>query len=352
MAQDLLLNFCLMVTLTYGLSQTYQMVEVGERRRLLGLRLIVEALLPVVLVALSTPLLPGVLLDLRAVPLALIAVRRGPLLGVVLALPLIVYRLNISHQGQPGAMMGIASVLLLATLLRGRLYPNRQLPPVRHIWPYVLLLFAPYAVTLPLLNHDPDLYLQAYLPLLGFNVLGYLSVNSMIRGRLRLLELADGFRAQAHQDALSGLGNRRQFDGDLLGLAPGDLLLLLDLDHFKQVNDRFGHPAGDAVIGRVGQVLQASLRARDRAYRYGGEEFALILGGAGRGDPVQIAERFRTQITEGTRDLLDGRGVTVSVGVVVCGPARALPAVWLARADQALYHAKQAGRDRVHLWPP
>jgi diguanylate cyclase (GGDEF)-like protein len=160
---------------------------------------------------------------------------------------------------------------------------------------------------------------------------------------------------QALRDGLTGLYNRRAFD-ELLDEAisreerqAGRFgVLLLDLDHFKQLNDRFGHAAGDAALKNVAEVMRRVRRRADVAARYGGEEFGAILAGADQAGALQLAERLRRAI-EKSQLVAEGArlSVTASFGLAVWpadGPdARSL----LAAADRALYAAKAAGRNRV-----
>lgn len=153
----------------------------------------------------------------------------------------------------------------------------------------------------------------------------------------------------AHRDALTGLANRRACEAAYAAAAAGPLvLMLLDLDHFKQVNDVHGHLAGDAVLRRVAEVLLLAVRDADCVARFGGEEFVVLLPQATADVATQVATRLRALLarTDWT-DLVPGRGVTVSGGWVEVRPAEPLDAA-LQRADAKLYAAKAAGRDRIH----
>jgi diguanylate cyclase (GGDEF)-like protein len=156
----------------------------------------------------------------------------------------------------------------------------------------------------------------------------------------------------AHTDALTGIANRRAFDkalqAKLRGLrrhGQGFFLLMLDADRFKAYNDDFGHAAGDEALKAFGQVLGRSLRPTDLAARIGGEEFAVLLDGNDREAAQHAGERIRAALAGHP---WPRRGLTASIGVA---QARATDntASLLARADKALYAAKQAGRDRVVL---
>ena len=114
------------------------------------------------------------------------------------------------------------------------------------------------------------------------------------------------------------------------------------MDEFKAVNDTYGHPAGDAVLARVGHVLAAVSRAEDAVGRLGGDEFALLLPGATLSEATTVGERIRLQVRRAAADF----NVTVSVGVSV-STVRADGTELLAATDHALYRAKRAGRDCV-----
>jgi two-component system, cell cycle response regulator len=158
---------------------------------------------------------------------------------------------------------------------------------------------------------------------------------------------------QAVRDGLTGLYNRREF-GKLLGQAiarAGRLrfaLLLFDIDHFKKLNDTYGHPAGDAALRNTAQMFERHMREDDQAARYGGEEFAAILPGADLPGAVRLAERVREAI-EGSRIVFEGARlqVTVSLGVAVWPDDARDDEGLVAAADRALYAAKQGGRNRV-----
>lgn len=163
--------------------------------------------------------------------------------------------------------------------------------------------------------------------------------------------------AAARADGLTGLHNRREFDM-ALDAAIADSqesgkpfsLLMIDVDHFKPFNDTYGHLAGDDALRQVADTIAATARENDRAYRYGGEEFAMILPGLRTYEAAAIAERLCATIAAQTLILPDGqkKTVTVSIGVSVFNPQAALPNI-IELADRALYAAKQQGRNQVKI---
>jgi diguanylate cyclase (GGDEF)-like protein len=161
-------------------------------------------------------------------------------------------------------------------------------------------------------------------------------------------------------DPLTGIANRRSFLQDrneLMKQLHSDpcptAVLLMDLDHFKSINDRFGHAIGDRVLQVFAEEAKASMRSGDLLGRLGGEEFAAVLHDAGTDKAVALAERMRCAFALAAREV-DGRPVaaTVSIGMVVNDTsALDLPEL-LGQADHALYDAKERGRNRVEVAIP
>jgi diguanylate cyclase (GGDEF)-like protein len=164
-------------------------------------------------------------------------------------------------------------------------------------------------------------------------------------------------RIAAMVDPLTGISNRRAFLEDAERLAKRhntrprpSAVLLIDLDHFKSINDRFGHAVGDRVLEIFTEAARQSVRVTDLIGRLGGEEFAAVLYDTPSDKAVAVAHRIREGFARAAQDI-EGRPVcaTVSIGVVHCdGPVFDVGEL-LAQADQALYFAKQRGRNRVEL---
>lgn len=171
---------------------------------------------------------------------------------------------------------------------------------------------------------------------------------------LVIVRLVGQLRHTARHDALTGVLNRRAVEEILLQETAravrsgrGFAVAMIDLDHFKQINDRFGHAAGDEVLQSIASALHARLRATDALARWGGEEFLVLLPGTGIEDAVRVAEQLRG-VAADTPLLRDGETVrlTLCVGVAIWA-GEADPSMVVDRADDALYRAKREGRDRV-----
>ncbi len=172
-----------------------------------------------------------------------------------------------------------------------------------------------------------------------------------------LRQKIDQLRADADLDALTGLANRRRFRVALVREVERwrryripCALLMLDIDHLKSINDRFGHPAGDVVIRQIAQTLKEVSRDNDTAARLGGEEFGLLLAGVDLEKAAAAANRLRAVLST---KRFEGVGtVTVSIGVAGCPENATTERTLYSASDRALYVSKNSGRDRVSVAPP
>jgi len=187
----------------------------------------------------------------------------------------------------------------------------------------------------------------------------------VIEGILSVYRNYQSLLDYSERDSLTGLLNRKTFDekfSRLVAVKPNDLpapasederrhvtteksqwLAVVDIDHFKRVNDSFGHLYGDEVLILVANILRASFRAHDRVFRFGGEEFVILLRSATLENARMIFERFRTNV----ENYCFPQVGTVTVSVGFASISDETPVVILGHADQALYHAKENGRNRV-----
>lgn len=192
-----------------------------------------------------------------------------------------------------------------------------------------------------------------------------LSVLLRVRDReLRLRSETRRFRLAAFTDPLTELGNRRAFGSELQRAWARSTrsgrplaLYLVDIDHFKRFNDRYGHRTGDEVLRAVGEALGREVRAGDQAFRFGGEEFAVLAPDVAADGVLALGERLRGAVaSQSVLPPPDGTwhgrlAVTASVGVAVApAPLLQTASALIEAADHALYRAKNAGRNRVAAW--
>lgn len=236
-------------------------------------------------------------------------------------------------------------------------------------WPAIVMFFAhgtlfllrtPLIALLPAASHSEGVFGSVWMTVLSFEAL-LLTISSaflllaMAKERTELRH-----RTAAMVDPLTGIANRRSFLHDASTLAKLHIsnprptaVLVIDLDHFKSINDRFGHAFGDRVLEIFTEAARKSMRNSDLVGRLGGEEFAAVLTDTSREKAVAVAERIRESFAQMAREV-DGRPVcgTVSIGLVHCqGTVLDVPEL-LAKADHALYYAKERGRNRVEVASP
>ncbi len=176
-----------------------------------------------------------------------------------------------------------------------------------------------------------------------------------------LQSLIDDLCDLSVQDALTGLSNRRQFCAVLereldrvSRSGEATLLLMLDIDHFKRINDTHGHGVGDKVLQAVARTLSQCVRPMDSLARYGGEEFAMVLPSCPGSFAHVVADRIRSAVENTVVHLDTGAALSVTIsigGAFALQWVRSTPSLWLERADQQLYRAKSEGRNRVCIEP-
>lgn len=156
---------------------------------------------------------------------------------------------------------------------------------------------------------------------------------------------------QAHQDGLTGLANRRAFDQDIQKLIDQQIpfsLIMADIDHFKEVNDEHGHLVGDDVLRFLASIMLDVIRGEDLCYRYGGEEFAIIIKEKNEEEAFALAERLRIKIAETPSPI--GKAINISLGISSYYKKDQLPERVIKRADTALYQSKHNGRNRTTIY--
>lgn len=233
-------------------------------------------------------------------------------------------------------------------------------------WPAIVMFFAhgalfllrtPMIALLPSASNGDGIYGSVWMTVLSFEAL-LLTISSaflllaMAKERTELRH-----RKAAMVDPLTGIANRRSFLQDASMLAKLHLanprptaFLVIDLDHFKSINDRFGHAVGDRVLEIFTEAARKSMRGSDLVGRLGGEEFAAVLADTSREKAVAVAERIRETFAQMAQEV-DSHPVcgTVSIGLVHCLGRTLDVTELLAQADHALYYAKERGRNRIEV---
>ena len=260
----------------------------------------------------------------------------------------------------------IASAIITAyTWLTAYEFWHGRREPLVSRWPAIFMLFAHGALFLlrtPLVAALPWAPGNRMLGSVWLTVLSFEALLFTISIAFILLAMAKErtelrHRTAAMVDPLTGIANRRSFLQDAAQMAKRHganprptAVLLIDLDHFKSINDRFGHALGDRVLEIFADSARQSVRSSALLGRLGGEEFAAVLSDTSRDKAAGVAERIRESFAQAAQEV-DNRPVcaTVSIGLVHCQEAALNVAELLAQADQALYIAKERGRNRIEV---
>jgi diguanylate cyclase (GGDEF)-like protein len=353
---SLFLNLTLLVSLSFLCGMAFTL-ERGKGQP--WIQTVLSVLSSLLLVAFPGHTQSGYPLDLRFVPGALIALGFGPKYSAPVFGVLLLVGVAQDHSLISPAVVGAALSLVVSAF-----YLRRRRAMHWDIWEFVPFVLAASLPAL-LVPEQRSLLGGATLPLLIGNVLGVMAASWVLISRLRLIQLTWQLGDLAHTDTLTGLSNRRQYERDLRHLPINSHLLLLDLDHFKRVNDQYGHATGDEALSVIGALLGAIQTQNIQAYRIGGEEFALLIKSylpkAAVHLSLDLLRRVRearillqddpehnVQVARGTRPTLS---LTCSIGLARLEDAHDQVGMFR-RADAALYQSKYEGRDRLTVARP
>ncbi|MGZ9809009.1 diguanylate cyclase [Pseudoroseicyclus sp. H15] len=296
-------------------------------------------------------LIPGVIADPRNLFVAFAAGFLGPLGAAIATVITVAMRVAIGGAGAPFGVVSIVLAALIGLIL--------SLPAVRrgNIGLTYAVIFGaainlPNALVFAIPNAPFVTGVEIFVGLMVFNVLGTVTFGLFIERERLISRRERTLVATADHDPLTGSLNRRGLDRRLAALteseAQGTALLLVDLDRFKQINDRYGHVVGDEVLVQVAATLERALRPGDLVARIGGEEFSILLQDVTEGVASRVAERLRQTIEE---TVVMAGGVRVEVTASIGGAffGASLPALGEAMpmVDRRLYAAKAGGRNRT-----
>ncbi|MDF2369183.1 MAG: diguanylate cyclase [Rhizobiaceae bacterium] len=301
---------------------------------------------------------PGVIVDGRSVMIGLGAAFGGIPAAIISAAIAGSYRAYLGGAGAVAGTTGIVLAAILGTIWARYFRPKGRIK-VQHLlvvgvmisMQFVVVVFLfPYEIAVNLLTNVFPIYFLAA-------VTSAVILGTLIERERRLISSGASLKQAAENDFLTGLANRRYLqmaasDPDMPAESgsPRHTLVVLDLDHFKQINDKWGHDAGDRALVTFADILRQHSRAGDVVARQGGEEFAILMKDTSLPDAKNGMERIlqatRSTIIEGPAG---GFHLTVSAGMVEYRPAEESFSAAMSRADVALYNAKNAGRDQIKI---
>lgn len=348
MVRDLFINFCLLSTFLFFGDLAYNALRTRFKpspwllRAVSGVGLGLFGILQLIF---TFEMPNGMLLDFRQLSIMVAAGVGGPWAALITSLFIGAGRVLIAGGLTPSSVLGLVATLLTfvfvlpAFLVKGSF---------RKQWTLAALSTTVLALGL-LLYRLGESGIPLILFLAALQVAACTFTYYMMRYLRATRDIQDALKQDIEHDFLTGLYNSRGFESRYrLAIASGSpfALLLLDIDHFKKVNDTYGHPAGDAVLEQLGKIIREYVRKIGCASRKGGEEFAVILRPCDSKRAIETADKLRAQIEQTPFLLPDGRIIHITISVGIGLSTRFSESELVEETDRALYRAKQEGRNR------
>lgn len=356
MLRDLIVNAAIIMSVIHLGGQLLKGHPLDSRhsQKIIWITGLGNGILGVILLEFSIHISDGVMTDLRHIPVLIAAVYGGPLSSVIAGVFIGVGRVSLFSGGWGFS----ATIGFFTSVVVGICFGLLSYLPLNRWAKGTIMNFAGLLITsIALFIAIPNLHVYCevvfYLWIVGL-ITGFLVFNVTEYTR-RDNELFHQMKDQAAIDFLTGLRNVREFDHALHDLlakqARGLVLLLIDVDHFKAVNDTYGHRAGDAVLRDLGRIF-ARTAPNEAVFRYGGEEFSVILVKSTPAEAHELAERIRhdVEIHSFAIPSGDSLSITISIGISFAPNDSAAADDLVQAADTALYKAKRSGRNRVCIF--
>ncbi|MCP1395997.1 MULTISPECIES: GGDEF domain-containing protein [Bacillus cereus group] len=287
-----------------------------------------------------------ILLDLRYLAIILAIIVGGPVASSITVTIILITRLIFTEYSL-ASELACYTILLsgIGVIFIARIQTSITL---KLVWLHVYCLSI-LIVPMYILFNDISVVVLYLISSITTGYITFVSTNYVLQSN----ELFQKMKQYATIDALTGLGNVRQFDLEMnrhisnKNMKNDSLcLLLIDIDHFKYVNDTYGHPAGDEALKQVGCILRETSQFPDLAFRKGGEEFALLIPNKGLAYGICMGEQIRTAVESHPFQLLDGTKIKITVSVGV-SEYEGSSEQFIQAADDALYYSKRNGRNKV-----
>ncbi len=357
---DLFINFCVLVSLIFIYLQLRWNFNLVKKSYFYSI--IVDGfaggLLGFILMKLSIQVTTETIVDLRYIPVMLIIMFIGIPQAVISALLIIIGRFIFGITTSAIAAMILMTILIVGYILIIKLYEKYNLDQNSYKQSLCMILFSNIVISIiiSLLVKDYEV-LKSLIPSYWIiSIIGGLTSVFFVEYIRKTQYLLMKYEKESTTDFLTGLNNVRQFDtiwNTLINNATIKnerlSLLIIDIDHFKNVNDTFGHPIGDRILVELGKILKSTTRSFDVVSRNGGEEFSAILPDCPHQQAIEIAERLRTavEIHKFRVSLNETINITVSIGVATYPETVNDTSQIVDTADECLYKAKRSGRNRV-----
>jgi diguanylate cyclase len=355
MISDLVVNISILMSFTFIWHQLFRnnRLTLTSSLKVKFLDGIIAGVLGIILMHYSIQVSDITILDLRHIPVILVAFYGGAIPTFIAAIIISIGRFLIAYN-----FSSIVSLFMMLAMAIGASYISLFVKTTSwKKWIFLLIYTqAIFSLALYIVSEDFTKVLNVAFYHIISTLIGGVLTFSFIRYIRRNSELYNYYKQSSQRDSLTGLYNVRSFDyfyNSMLRKTAEEqgecAICLVDVDHFKQINDTFGHSAGDEVLKKLAILLTSLTRDGDIVSRNGGEEFSILLPNCTKEKSVYIAERIRSTVEEQIFEIPDHKTIkiTVSVGTATYHEGMELSNRLFQEADEALYKAKQSGRNLV-----
>lgn len=356
MLRDIFVNVSILVSCLFIAHQFYHkyIVTLDSPRQIKALYGIGHAIMGIILMEFSISVSDELSVDLRGVPVMLSALYGGLGTSLLTSLLIALARMIMLGWTVDSFLTGATLLVLglgcgLISQLKLKIWSKWLLMQLLGVVLVTTLIYVPMGLTVPL-----GTYALCWIGVLLGNIIANMSTLYLRKSNM----LFQQYKEDSTKDPLTGLNNVRYFFHMLRRFASSAeqsntrlAMLLVDIDHFKDINDSYGHPAGDYVLKEIGKLLSQSCRSYDVVSRNGGEEFSILLPGCSPERALEIAERVRAGVEKREFIVESGQHVqlTVSIGASIFEGTSMSVEKLIRITDQALYRAKRNGRNQICL---
>lgn len=360
LVSDVFVNLCVLISLIFVYLQFRRKIKLTEKPYTASVLIdgLLGGLLGVLLMYFSIEVGTETIVDLRFVPVVLLILFLGTPQGIISALVIIMGRFIFGITMSAIAAATLMLILIIGFILIAEFFKRFDADATSYKKGFVMILFSNvvFSIIITFIVQDTEI-LTMLIPLYWIiSVIGGIIAIFFVEYILKTQYLLMKYEEESTTDFLTGLNNVRQFDtvwNTLISEAAEKneklSLLVIDIDHFKHVNDTYGHPVGDKILIELGTVLKSASRSFDIVSRNGGEEFSVILPDCQQQQAMAIAERIRksVEIHPFKISATETITITISIGAATYPETVADTSQIVGIADECLYKAKRTGRNRV-----
>ncbi|WP_156851318.1 GGDEF domain-containing protein [Planococcus donghaensis] len=357
---DLFVNLCIMVSLIFIYLQIRMKLRLEQKNRIISILIdgFAGGILGYFLMFFSIQVSTETMVDLRFLPVMLLIIFIGVPQAIISAILIILTRFMFGFTTSAIAAMILMTVLILGFIVIHKLCKSTDFRKNAYQQSFLMIILSniSFSIIIWYLVKDVTVLKSLIFSYWMVSTIGGLTSVMFVRYIRKTQYLLMKYEKDSTTDFLTGLNNVRQFDSvwnDLISNATEKnerlSLLMIDIDHFKHVNDTYGHPIGDKILVELGKVLQNSTRSFDVVSRNGGEEFSVILPDCPHQYAIEIAERIRIAVEQHKFEISSKEEIqiTVSIGVATYPETVSDTVEIVDVADDCLYKAKRTGRNRI-----